>query len=260
MQKMKRMAIAQLPVHPQYIDEGTSFNAVLQQPLDFGTEAVKAEALTRVGAPPPTGSMVHARLVTPLNSATAKKGDAVEALITEPLTVNDHLILPEGSVIKGAVMQAQPARRLGRNGQLRILFHEVAPPNGLQQRVETSLEGVAVAKGEHLKLDSEGGAQVTTPRMRYLTTGIQVMLAASQMSPDRDAGEAGVSVGEAGRGAANGASGFRFVGMIVGLAAHSRAVSAGFGSYGAATSIYYHFLARGRDVMYPKDMAMVIGL
>ena len=189
MHKLKRIALAQLPVHPQYIDEGTSFNAVLQQPLDFGSEAVEADALTRIGAPPPTGSVVHARLVTPLNSATAKKGDTVEALITEPLTVNDHLILPEGSVIKGAVMQAQRARRLGRNGQLRILFHEVAPPNGLAQRVETSLEGVAVAKGEHLKLDAEGGAQVTTPRTRYLTTGIQVMLAAAQADPgDRRCG------------------------------------------------------------------------
>jgi len=25
-------------------------------------------------------------------------------------------------------------------------------------------------------------------------------------------------------------------------------------------SIYTHFLARGRDVVYPKDMAMVIGM
>jgi tRNA A58 N-methylase Trm61 len=25
-------------------------------------------------------------------------------------------------------------------------------------------------------------------------------------------------------------------------------------------AIYLHFLARGRDVVYPKDMAMVIGL
>lgn len=260
MHKLKRIAIAQLPVHPQYIDAGTSFNADLQQPLDFGVEAVKPEALTSVGAPPPTGSVVHARLVTPLSSATAKKGDSVEALITEPLVVSDHLILPEGSLIKGSVMQVQPARRLARNGQLRILFHEVAPPNGLEQKVETSLEGVAVDKGEHLKLDSEGGAQVTTPRTRYLTTGIQVMLAASQASPDRDAGQGGPSVGEAGGGAVSGASGFRFVGMIVGIAAHSRVVSAGFGSYGAAMSIYYHFLARGRDVVYPKDMAMVIGL
>jgi len=259
MHKLKRIAVAQLPVHPQYIEAGTSFNADLQQPLDFGTEAVKPEALTTIGAPPPTGSVVHARLVTPLNSSTAKKGDPVEALITEPLVVSDHLILPEGSVIKGSVMQAQPARRLGRNGQLRILFHQVAPPNGIEQKVETSLEGVAVAKGEHLKLDAEGGAQVTTPRTRYLTTGIAVMLAASQVSPDRDAGR-DVSAGEAGRGAATGASGFRFVGMIVGLAAHSRGVSLGFGSYGAAMSVYDHFLARGRDVVYPKDMAMVIGL
>jgi hypothetical protein len=80
-------------------------------------------------------------------------------------------------------------RRLGRNGQLRILFREVAPLNGVEQKVETNLEGVAVAKGEHLKLDNEGGAEVTTPRTRYLTTGIQVMLAATQASPDRDAGQ-----------------------------------------------------------------------
>jgi hypothetical protein len=260
MHKLKRILLAQLPVHPQYIDAGTSFIADLQQPLDFGTEAVKADALTTVGTPPPMGSVVHARLVTALSSATAKKGDLVEALITEPLVVSDHLILPEGSVIRGSVLEARRARRLGRNGQLRIRLHEVAPPNGLEQRVETSLEGVAVAKGQHLKLDAEGGAQVTTPRTRYLTTGIAVMLAATQAAPDRDAGRGNPSVGEAGAGAASGASGFRFVGMIVGLAAQSRVVSAGFGSYGAATSIYYHFLARGRDVVYPRDMAMVIGL
>ena len=260
MHRLKRLALAQLPVHPQYIDMGTSFNADLQQPLDFGAESVKAEALMNVGAPPPSGSSVHARLLTPLNSSTSHKGDTVEALITEPLVASDHLILPEGSVIRGSVMQVQPARRLARNGQLRILFHEVAPPNGLEQKVVTSLEGVAVAKGEHLKLDAEGGAQVTTPRTRYLTTGIQVMLAAAAAHPDEDHDLHGGGGGNVGGGAANGASGFRFVGTIVGVLAHSRVVSAGFGAYGAANSIYYHFLARGRDVVYPKDMAMVIGL
>jgi hypothetical protein len=258
--KLKRLAVAQLPVHPQYIDAGTSFNADLQQPLDFGTESINAEALMNIGAPPPSGSAVHARLVTPLNSSTSKKGDTVEALITEPLVVSDHLILPEGSVIRGSVMQVQPARRLARNGQLRILFHEVAPPDGVAQKVQTSLEGVAVAKGEHLKLDAEGGAQVTTPRTRYLTTGIQVMLAASSMGDGDHHLHGGNGGGDLGGSAANGASGFRFVGMIVGALAHSRVVATGFGGYGAATSIYYRFLARGRDVVYPKDMAMVIGL
>ena len=54
------------------------------------------------------------------------------------------------------------------------------------------MEGVAVAKGEHLSLDSEGGAQVTTPRTRYLTTAISIALASSSMADhDRDAGMTG---------------------------------------------------------------------
>jgi hypothetical protein len=256
----KNYVIAQSPVHRQYLYAGTSFNADLLQPLDFGTEAVKPETLTSVGAPPPSGSVVHARLVTALDSATTKKGAPVEAVITEPLVVADHLILPEGSVVKGSVVQVQPARRMSRNGQLRILFHEVAPPNGIEQKVEASLEAVAVAKGTHLKLDAEGGAQVTTPRTRYLTTGIAVALAAGGGSGDRDAGAAGRSVGETGKGAAQGASGFRLVGMVLTLTARSAAFSATMGVYGAASSVYYHFLARGRDVVYPKDMAMIIGL
>lgn len=260
MRKLERIALAQLPLRPQYIDAGTTFNAELLQPLDFGTESVRRESLAAVGSPPPDGSMVRARLMTPLNSATAKTGDTVEAMITQPLSVSDRLILPEGSLIKGSVLQAQPARRFGHNGQLRILFHQVVPPDGVAQKVETNLEGVAVAKGEHLKLDAEGGAEVTTPRTRYLTTSIAVALAARQAAPDRDAGQGNPSVGEAGGSAANGASGFHLVGMVVSLAAGSRVVSAGFGSYGAAMSIYHHFLARGREVVYPKNMAMVIGL
>jgi hypothetical protein len=116
--------------------------------------------------------------------------------------------------------------------------------------VEASLESVAVAQGEHLSLDSEGGAQVTTPKTRYLTTAISVALA----------GIHGADGGGAGQGAANGASGFHFLGTIIGALAHSRVVSSGFGFYGAAMSVYSHFLARGSDVNYPKDMSMLIGL
>jgi hypothetical protein len=182
-------------------------------------------------------------------------------VISQPLVVSNQLFLPQGSHIKGSVLQVRPARRLNRNGQLRIVFHQVVPPDGIEQKVEASLEGVEVAKGEHLSLDAEGGAQVTTPRTRYLTTAIAVALAASSMSPDRDARfHGGDGGGDPGAGAANGASGFKFLGTIVGALARSRVVASGFGVYGAAMSVYSHFLARGRDVVYPKDMSMVIGL
>ena len=261
MHRLKRLGVSQLPYHPQYMDAGTSFNADLQTPLDFGTEPLRAETLTSIGSPPPSGSVVHALLITPLDSATAKKGEPVEAVISQPLVVSNQLFLPQGSHIKGSVLQVRPARRLNRNGQLRIVFHQVVPPDGIEQKVEASLEGVEVAKGEHLSLDAEGGAQVTTPRTRYLTTGLAVVLASSSMSSDHDrrfhGGDGG---GDPSGGAANGASGFGFVGTIVGALAHSRVVTSGFGFYGAAMSVYSHFLARGRDVVYPKDMSMVIGL
>ena len=40
MHRLKRLAVAQLPYHPQYLDPGTSFNADLQESLDFGTETL----------------------------------------------------------------------------------------------------------------------------------------------------------------------------------------------------------------------------
>jgi hypothetical protein len=256
--RLERYGVAQLPYHPQYMDAGASFNADLQQPLEFGNEPLRPAKLSAIGTEPPSGSIVHALLMT---SSRSKKGDPVEAIINQPLVVSDQLFLPEGSHIKGSVLQSRPARRLGRNGQLRIVFHQLIQPDGIQETVEASLESVAVAKGQHLSLDSEGGAQVTTPKTRYLTTAISVALASSSMGDhDRDAGLHGADGGGAGQGAVNGASGFRFLGTIIGALAHSRVVSSGLGFYGAAGSIYSHFLARGSDVNYPKDMSMLIGL
>ena len=262
--RLERFAVAQLPYHPQYIDPGTSFNAELRRPLDFGAEPLTPAVLEHIGTLPPSVSVVHAVLITPLGSATSHQGDPVEAVITQPLVASDHLFLPEGSRLKGSVLQVHPARRLCRNGQLRIVFHQVVPPNGIEEKVEASLEGVHVAKGEHLQLDSEGGAQVTAPKTRYLTTAISVMLASSSIGDghghDTDGGLRHSGGSDVGGGAANGASGLRFVGTIVGAFAHSRVVASGFGFYGAAMSVYSHFLARGRDVIYPKDMSMMIGL
>ena len=260
MHRLKRLVIAQLPYHPQYFDAGTRFNAELADPLNFGTEELTPEKVHMVGTPPAAGSIIHALLKTPLSSASVQRGEEVEAVMTEPLFTDSQLILPEGTLLKGSVLQVQRARRLHRNGQLRIVFHEIVPPKSAEQHVEASLEGVEVKDDQHLSLDSEGGAQTTTPKTRYLTTGISIALAASSLAPDADAGtSAGQSVGETGKGALNGASGFRVIGFITAALVHSRALTSSFGVYGASMSVYDHFLSRGLDVVYPKDTAMAIG-
>jgi type IV secretory pathway VirB10-like protein len=264
MHRVERYAIAQLPVHPQYIDAGTVYFAELQDPLDFGTESLTPEAASSLGSELPSSSFVHALLMTPLDSATSQKGDDVEAVLSQPLFDGKNLILPQGSRFKGSVVQVQPARYMSRNGQLRVVFHELIPPDGpagavVAQKVDASLEGVQSGKAENVKLDSEGGAEATTPKTRYLTTGISVGLAMMSFGRDQDA-PAGNVAGNTSNRVAGGAGGFKLVGIALGLLVHSRVLGYSMGAYGACMSIYVHFVARGRDVVFPKNTIMQIGI
>ena len=246
--KLERYAVGQLPAHPQYIDAGTVYFAELLQPLDFGSEPLTPEIASSIDSQPPPGSFVHARLTTPLSSATSHKGDEVEAVLSQPLFDGAKLILPQGCRLKGTVVQVQAARSLSRNGQLRMVFHELVLPDGVEQKVNASLEGLQASKGEDVKLDSEGGAEANSPKTRYLTTGISVALAA--LSQGDDPGDR----------AAGGAGGFKLVGIALGAFVHSQPLGMAMGAYGASMSVYTHFVARGRDVVFPKNTSMQIGI
>jgi hypothetical protein len=249
---IERYAIGQLPVHPQYLDAGTLYLAELQQPLDFGTEPLTPQLAASLGSLPPDGSFVRARLVTPLSSVTSKKGDEVEAILSRPLFDGDRLILPQGATLEGSVVQVKPARHMSRNGQLRFVFHDLVLPSGLDQKVSTVLAGVQADKAANLELDSEGGAQTTSPKSRYLQTGIALGLAAVSAAGDGDADVLNKGAG--------GANGFKLVGIAVGIAAHSNSLGIAMGALGASRSIYVHFIARGRDVVFPENTPLQIGV
>jgi hypothetical protein len=143
-----------------------------------------------------------------------------------------------------------------KNGQLRIAFTELVPPDGVEQKVVSTLEGVQAGKNANVKLDSEGGAEATTSKSRYLGTAVSLGLAmmATRAGQDHDGDAASHS------GATGGLGGFKLVGMVVGAAAQSRAFGMSMGAYGAAVSVYTHFMARGREVEFPKNTAMQIGI
>jgi hypothetical protein len=258
MHKMKRYAVAQLPVHPQYLDPGSVYFAELKEPLDFGTELLTSEMASAIDTVPP-GSMVHARLTTELSSATTQKGEEVEAALSKPLFDGNHVVLPQGTLLKGTVVQVRPARRLKRNGQLRMVFHELVLPEGMEQTISASLEGIQSDKGQDVRLDSEGGAEANTPKTRYLTTGISVALALASAHTDADARDGDVG-GNASNRVAGGAGGFKLIGIAMGLFVHSQPFGMAMGAYGASMSIYAHFISRGRDLVFPKNTAMEISI
>jgi hypothetical protein len=263
LQRLKRYVEGQLPVHRQFIPAGTLYFAELEKPLDFGNELMSPQMAEAFGGPLPPGSVVHAWLETPLTSATAHKGDPVEAVLSRPLLdANQQLVLPQGSRIKGTVRQVQAARRMKKNGQLRIEFRELVPPDGVEQKVEATLEGVQAGKNANVRLDSEGGAEATTPKTRYLATGFSLALAAASARVDEDAhhGLGTGAAGDPGSRVAGGANAFKLVGMTLGLAVRSRALGYTMGAYGAGMSVYSHFIARGTEVVFPKNTSMEIGV
>lgn len=252
MHRIGRFALALLPVHPNYIDAGTVYFAELQEPLGFGTEPMSPEMASSMNTPPPPGSVVHARLLMALSSAITPRDAEVDAILTQPLFDGKRLILPQGSLLKGSVVQVQPARRLSRNGQLRIVFHDLVLADGVEQKVEAVLEGIQAGQHQNLKLDSESGAEARPPKMRFPVTAVSVGLGVTSFLGD--------TFGDTGPRTAGGAGGYKLIGIGLGLAVHSQQFGMAMGAFGGARSIYVHFMARGRDVVFPKNTAMEIGI
>lgn len=248
LRRAEKYAVAQLPVHPQYIDAGTMYFAELSTALEFGSEPLTPETAESMNSEIPEGTIVHAHLMTPLNSASTRKGAEVEAVLSRPLINDGKLIIPQGSVLKGSVVQVQPARHWKRNGQLRFVFRDLLLPNGVESKVEAMLQGVQSGAADNLQLDSEGGAQTKTSKTRYLRTGIAIALATAAHED------------EVRNRAEGGAGGFKVVGIVLGAAVHSQPLAIAMGAYGAGRSIYNNFISRGTDVVFAKHTALEIGV
>jgi hypothetical protein len=258
MHRMKQYFLGLLPWRRQYIEPGTHFNARLEAPVDFGAAIRAAGQLRSVGDALAPDTTIHARLAEEVSSSTAVRGAAIEAITTQPVFNARHqLVLPANSRVFGEVTQASPAGKLHHNGELRVVFQRIATPDGKMQSMHGSLEGVEVDRGANMKLDSEGGARTTDSKSRYVSTGLAVVVAAAAAHPESDSGAPDGPADPAVRTAAGG-SGFKLVGAVLGLVSHSKAFSSALGIYGAATSVYSHFLARGKDVVLPRDTPIEI--
>jgi hypothetical protein len=126
-ERLKAALISHLPYHPQYVSQGTVYDAELLAPLDFGPAT--PATLAPPGRMPAPDAILNARLVTPLDSSHTLRGTPLEAIVTEPVFSADHqLVLPEGSKLIGEVTFATAARRFRRSGRLRFLVESVQPP------------------------------------------------------------------------------------------------------------------------------------
>lgn len=266
LERLEEFLVAKLPYHPQWVRKGTRFDAELLDPLPFGTAQFKLEQVRLVGSAPPPDAVVHARLITPLNSAIAQKGQKVEAIVSQPLFSNGNLIVPEGSHVSGSVILAHKARWFHRGGQLRFNFQNVALPAGfimpanadrsrLAVNTRATLDAAESGGKTAIKVDDEGGVKAVEPKTRFIAPAIAVLIAMRSMDNDRE------RVGNA-EGANTGGrtlGGFSGLGLLGAISAQaSKTVGSVLGVYGMCFSIYTNVIARGGEVEFGNNSAVDI--
>jgi hypothetical protein len=73
----------------------------------------------------PEGTKLSLELVTPLNSATNKVEDAVEATLESPVVVDGVEVLPAGARASGVVSSVVPAGKVKGRASLSVKFNEL---------------------------------------------------------------------------------------------------------------------------------------
>ncbi len=266
--RMRQMLYEQVPFHPQELWAGTQFDAELIKPVEITTQEVPAMApIDDLSELKLTGS-IEARLLNSLDSATARPGTPVEAVLTQPLFESEpheqheprqgaalappghgRLLLPEGTHLIGSVVRAKSAGMFGHNGSLRLIFRKAELPAGSERVVHGHLIAAEGQASARLRIDEEGGIRATTGAGRFMAP---LSLGALQ-AVGNNTGAGLVHEALAGNG-------LDMVTRVVGTALSDGGLITGFGYYEAGKVVFDQWIARGHDVVFPRNTRVEIEL
>ncbi len=240
LQRLRQAAITSLPYHPEYLDQGTIFDATVLDPIQAPAPLETAEI-----HPPLGDNYLHLRLLTPLTSEMMARGAPIEAAVSRPYYNSDHVLLyPAGTKLEGTVTKAVAAGWMKKNGGLLFSFHSAQTPDGTTTEIFATVAGIQAAGGQRLAVGLEGDVKATTSVLSRLRAPI------SLIGPSRAVADPTVNKTAWSR-AGEGRKGFGLLGS--GAAQASAATAIGFGYFGAAVNMYDAFLAKGSNVELPVN-------
>lgn len=250
-ERLQRFAYSQLPYHPEKLYKGVAYGFEFARPVEI---PLPQELSVVPSVPPaPTGGQTNLRayLKTPISSRETKLGTSIEAVVAEPyFDASRNLTIPQGATLLGAVTQAKPARWFGRSGKLRFAFKQVMLPEGEAEAIQGTPAAVGADKSQELTMDAEGGVKAA-PKDRFIRPLLLAYLAGYASE-----GDGGNSLG----GDALASNSFGLVGRIAGIAGGAPNLALGIGYYAVATSSYDSFIAKGPDVVFPRNTRLEIQL
>ena len=240
LQRLRQAAITSLPYHPEYLDQGTIFDANLLDAIETPSPLDQAETHSLLD-----DGYLHVRLLTALNSEMSADGSAIEAVVPRPYYNQDHVLLyPAGTKLEGTVTRAVAAGWMKKNGELLFSFHSAQMPDGTKTEVRATVAGIEAPGGQHLAVGQEGHVKATTSTLSRLRAPV------SLIGPSRAVADTTVDKTAWAR-AGQGSKGFGLLGA--GAAQASATTAIGFGYFGGAINVYDAFLARGSNVELPVN-------
>ena len=171
----------------------------------------------------PTGTRIGVVLESGISTATAKPGDSIYFRTSFPITIENKVVIPVGSYMRGDVLEAKRAGHVKGKAELRIRLSSLVLPNGYT--VDLNAEPHSTDAGR-VKTDDEG----------------------KMSGPGGKGKDASTTVGTVATTAGAGA-------IIGGLSSGAKGAGIGAGVGGAA-GLAAILLSRGPDAQLPRGSSM----
>jgi hypothetical protein len=107
----------------------------------------------------PSGTRIGVTLENGISTYSAKPGDSVYFRTSFPITINNKVVVPVGSYLRGEVTDSKRPGRVKGKGELRIRLNTLILPNGYT--VNLNAEPHSTDGGGKTRTDSEG--KITGP-------------------------------------------------------------------------------------------------
>src|SRR4051812_42256550 len=124
-------------------------SALLQQqgPRSIDVDPAKIQPAVVV----PAGTVIPITLTSRVSTKDSRDGDGVYGRTAFPITINNKIVIPEGSYVRGKISEIRRPGRVKGKGELTLNFQTLVLPSGVTIPIYTSLGGTGGAgqkKGE----------------------------------------------------------------------------------------------------------------
>jgi hypothetical protein len=144
-------------------------SALLQQQGPRNIDVDPAKILPPVVVP--AGTIIPVTLTSTVSTKTSRDGDGVYGRTSFPVTINNKIVIPEGSYVRGKVTEIRRPGKVKGKGELTLNFQTLVLPNGVTLPIYTSLggsggggtrKGEATVQGDGSKTDDAKTVERTT--------------------------------------------------------------------------------------------------